>query len=216
MNKPTPLTSAICALLPTFIDRFAKVVAAASFWVISPPEINATRAGMPPAAAIKVWLSGWSAMTVNAFAASLANLAANPVNQVLIAAMGAISLLVSLVQNRDESHKEAGAAGLMSLADNVDNQVLVATSGAIPPLVSLVREGTNLQKVHAGHVLQVLSLHAKNRFLIAAAGGIATLLELMRNGNEPQKLAAIRAVANLSVVGTSNSRGGDDFWQTCR
>merc|ERR1712173_101125 len=74
-------------------------------------------------------------------AGALVILSLNMDNQVAIAQVGAVPLLVDLLRDEDPHVREQAAAALRNLADeNLDNTVAIARAGAFAPLADLLKD----------------------------------------------------------------------------
>ena len=78
------------------------------------------------------------------------------IDQVTIAAAGAIPPLVELLRFGSDWGKENAAGALGNLALNDQNQVTIRNVGAVSALENLVESGTATQKEIAREVLGVL------------------------------------------------------------
>ena len=131
----------------------------------------------------------------------------NQTNQTRVANCGAIPLLISLIDDHDDIHRDAAGA-LWSLAADTENQQLIADAGGIPALVGLLQSGKkNLAQETAAGALHSLALRAENRDLIADAGevgGITQMVPLLETGTEMAKEEVSGALLTLVIDNPPN------------
>lgn len=128
----------------------------------------------------------------------------NGANQAKIAQAGGISLLVSLISDHPDIHRNAAGA-LWSLAADEKNRITIAAEGGIPQLVELLKTGSqNLAQESAAGALRTLAMNPTNRSKIADSGGIPNLIQLFDGGSEMAKTEVTGAILALAFENTSN------------
>ena len=128
----------------------------------------------------------------------------NRVTQIAIAEAGGISLLIKLLDDHPEIHRDAAGA-LWSLASDAGNQKLIADEGGIPQLVELLKTGKkNLAQETAAGALHSLSGRLENRQIISEANGISLLVPLFEGGTDMAKAEVTGALLTLVIDNPAN------------
>ena len=110
----------------------------------------------------------------------LGNLAAERENCELIANVGCISPLVSLLIYGSDNGKKESSGTLWNLSKgSLEIKGRIADEGAIPPLVELMRTGSSGSRLYASGTIASLANNSNNCLLIAEAGGISALIEML-------------------------------------
>ena len=126
-------------------------------------------------------------------------------NQVMIADAGGIPLLIAMLGDHPETHREAAGA-LWSLSADPKNQMLIAEAKGIPELVELIKYGARnatAQETAAG-ALSVLAQRAENRGMIADADGIEHLVRLFDGATAETKELVVQALLTLAIENKEN------------
>ena len=129
----------------------------------------------------------------------------NKNNQMMIADAGGIPLLIALLGDHPETHREAAGA-LWSLSADPKNQMLIAEAKGIPELVELIKYGARnatAQETAAG-ALSVLAQRAENRGMIADADGIEHLVRLFDGATAETKELVVQALLTLAIENKEN------------
>ena len=131
----------------------------------------------------------------------------NTTNQERVASCGAIPLLIALLDDHADIHRDAAGA-LWSLAADATNRKLIADEGGIPELVKLLSTGKkNFAQETAAGALHSLALRVENRDLIADAGevgGISLLVPLLETGTDLAKSETKGALLTLVIDNPPN------------
>ena len=105
----------------------------------------------------------------------------NPRNQRDVAQAGGVPLLIAMLSDAPQIHRDAAGA-LWSLAADATNREMIATAGGIELLVELLksRKTSPAQETVAG-ALHALAARVENQRAIAACGGIGLLIPLFES-----------------------------------
>lgn len=135
----------------------------------------------------------------------LGNLAAERENCELIANVGCISPLVSLLIYGSDNGKKESSGTLWNLSKgSLEIKSRIADEGAIPPLVELMRTGSSGSRLYASGTIASLANNSNNCLLIPEAGGVSALIEMLtakeegKHGDLLHENAAL-ALRNLAV-----------------
>eukprot|EP00887_Chlorella_sp_A99_P003286 scaffold9.g3286.t1 len=129
--------------------------------------------------------------------------AAGAIPPLAVAAAGAISALVRILDAETKATQEAAAAALQNLSIHTHDKTVVAAAGAIPSLLRLLDAGTAQQSAAAA--LSNLS-HAcpANQAATAAAGAIPRLVRMLRSSDVGVQHAAILALKSVGCENPAN------------
>ena len=121
-------------------------------------------------------------------------------NRTKIVELGALPLLVNLLQSGSDEAKENAAGALGSLARNSDNQTKIVEEGALPPLVNLLQSGSDEAKTNAAGALGNLADGISQNQRIKAL----QLLVSSLNGENPVDCSRV-----MKLIGIFGAKGGN-------
>ncbi|CAN7137185.1 unnamed protein product [Brassica rapa subsp. narinosa] len=122
-------------------------------------------------------------------------------NRVVLAASGAIPLLVSLLTNSDDPRtQEHAVTSILNLSIFQENKGrIISTFGAVPGIVHVLKKGSMEARENAAATLFSLSVIDENKMTIGAAGAIPPLVNLLSEGSHRGKKDAGTALFNLCI-----------------
>ncbi|CAF2283674.1 U-box domain-containing protein 12-like [Brassica napus] len=122
-------------------------------------------------------------------------------NRVVLAASGAIPLLVSLLMNSDDPRtQEHAVTSILNLSIFQENKGrIISTFGAVPGIVHVLKKGSMEARENAAATLFSLSVIDENKMTIGAAGAIPPLVNLLSEGSHRGKKDAGTALFNLCI-----------------
>lgn len=122
-------------------------------------------------------------------------------NRVVLAASGAIPLLVSLLTNSDDPRtQEHAVTSILNLSIFQENKGrIISTFGAVPGIVHVLKKGSMEARENAAATLFSLSVIDENKMTIGAAGAIPPLVNLLSEGSQRGKKDAGTALFNLCI-----------------
>ncbi|CAF1863783.1 unnamed protein product [Brassica oleracea var. botrytis] len=122
-------------------------------------------------------------------------------NRVVLAASGAIPLLVSLLMNFDDPRtQEHAVTSILNLSIFQENKGrIISTFGAVPGIVQVLKKGSMEARENAAATLFSLSVIDENKVTIGAAGAIPPLVNLLSEGSQRGKKDAGTALFNLCI-----------------
>ncbi|KAF3554914.1 hypothetical protein F2Q69_00016879, partial [Brassica cretica] len=122
-------------------------------------------------------------------------------NRVVLAASGAIPLLVSLLMNFDDPRtQEHAVTSILNLSIFQENKGrIISTFGAVPGIVQVLKKGSMEARENAAATLFSLSVIDENKMTIGAAGAIPPLVNLLSEGSQRGKKDAGTALFNLCI-----------------
>ncbi|KAJ1694304.1 hypothetical protein LUZ63_011002 [Rhynchospora breviuscula] len=130
----------------------------------------------------------------------------NAENRVLIAKLGAIRPLISLLHSEYTDVQENAVTALLNLSINNENKALIAEGGALQPLIYVLESGTPVAKENAAATLFSLSTLEEYKVKVGGSGAIPALVELLRTGTLRGRKDAATALFNLSIHHENKAR----------
>ncbi|CAA7017693.1 unnamed protein product [Microthlaspi erraticum] len=133
----------------------------------------------------------------------------NNQNRVVIAASGAIPLLVNLLTVSDDPQtQEHAVTSLLNLSILQENKGrIVSTFGAVSGIVHVLQRGSSMEgRENAAATLFSLSVIDENKVTIGAAGAIPPLVTLLSEGSRRGKKDAATALFNLCIFQGNKGR----------
>lgn len=124
----------------------------------------------------------------------------NMENRIMIAKVGAVKPLVSLLHSVDPLTQENAVTALLNLSLYENNKFEITEAGAIKPLIHVLKSGTSTAKENAACTLLSLSLIEDNKVTIGASGAIPPLVALLINGSLRGKKDAATTLYTLSSL----------------
>ncbi|KAG6389872.1 hypothetical protein SASPL_151347 [Salvia splendens] len=127
-------------------------------------------------------------------------------NRILLAAAGAIPILVNLLASDDGEVQDNAVTSILNLSIYKENIELIMLASAVPSVVQVLREGSVEAKENAAATLFSLSVADENKIIIGASGAIPALVELLQNGTSRGKKDAATALFNLCIYQGNKGR----------
>ncbi|XP_047967834.1 U-box domain-containing protein 10-like [Salvia hispanica] len=127
-------------------------------------------------------------------------------NRILLAAAGAIPILVNLLASDDGEVQDNAVTSILNLSIYNENKELIMLANAVPSVVQVLREGSVEAKENAAATLFTLSVAEENKIIIGASGAIPALVELLQNGTSRGKKDAATALFNLCIYQGNKGR----------
>ncbi|KAG6391625.1 hypothetical protein SASPL_149382 [Salvia splendens] len=127
-------------------------------------------------------------------------------NRILLAAAGAIPILVNLLASDDGEVQDNAVTSILNLSIYNENKELIMLANAVPSVVQVLREGSVETKENAAASLFSLSVAEENKIIIGASGAIPVLVELLQNGTSRGKKDAATTLFNLCVYQGNKGR----------
>nr|XP_043631565.1 U-box domain-containing protein 10-like [Erigeron canadensis] len=127
-------------------------------------------------------------------------------NRIMLAEVGAIPILVSLLTSEDIITQENAVTSILNLSIYENNKGLIMLANVVPSIVQLLRVGTMETRENAAATLFSLSLANENKIIIGASGAISALVNLLENGSTRGKKDAATALFNLCLYQGNKGR----------
>jgi len=127
-------------------------------------------------------------------------------NRIMIANVGAVKPLVSLLHSVNPLTQENAVTALLNLSLYENNKFEITEAGAIKPLILVLKSGTSTAKENAACTLLSLSLIEDNKVTIGASGAIPPLVALLINGSLRGKKDAATTLYTLSSLRENKDR----------
>ncbi|XP_072969770.1 U-box domain-containing protein 3 isoform X1 [Typha angustifolia] len=123
----------------------------------------------------------------------------NMENRVVIARLGAIPPLISLLHSEVKMVQENAVTALLNLSINESNKILIAEAGAVEPLIHVLECGSTEGKENSAATLFSLSVLEEYKARIGRSGAVKALVNLLGSGSLRGKKDAATALFNLSI-----------------
>mgnify|MGYP001156739860 CR=1 FL=1 len=121
---------------------------------------------------------------------------------IVIAAAGAIPILIDIIRTGAAKHYALGALASLSSGPTVISDAIAAAggpNGSIALFVELMRSGSEYQKEYAAATLANLAKDSDERTIaIPTAGALPPAIELARSGDDITKECAVTLLRNLA------------------
>lgn len=130
----------------------------------------------------------------------------NTENRILIAKLGAIHPLISLLHSKCTDVQENAVTALLNLSINNGNKGLIAEAGALQSLIYVLESGTPVAKENAAATLFSLSTLEEYKIKIGSSGAIRALVDLLGTGTLRGRKDAATALFNLSIQHENKAR----------
>ena len=122
-----------------------------------------------------------------------------------IVALGAIPLIVAVIEDGSGDGAVQAAGALRNLSDIDKLRLEIVKAGGIPPLLAVLSAGpSDVAKEHAAAALGNLAIERETKVAIAKAGGVAPLLALEQDGSAESKAMATLALKRLTWDNVEN------------
>ncbi|KAE9605988.1 putative aminoacyltransferase, E1 ubiquitin-activating enzyme [Lupinus albus] len=134
--------------------------------------------------------------------AAILTLSAAELNKPIIAASGAASLLVQILNSGSVQGKVDAVTALHNLSTSIENSNELLDASAVSPLINLLKECKKYSKFaeKATSLLEILSNSEEGRITITVAdGGILTLVETVEDGSLVSTEHAVGTLLSLCL-----------------
>lgn len=134
---------------------------------------------------------------------ALHSLSFNATNRILIANLGAIPLMASLLSDANLLVRRGSAGVLNTLAVEEQNRPLIGISGAMPQLISMLKDEDELARANSAAALaNICANNAANKAMLISNGGANLLVDLLRDRSHSCRKQASVAIRNVASCPT--------------